>query len=99
MMWFFAVLIVLIIGAVVVVASGEGAPLAREYGDAPDVLVPDGEITAADLRSVRFNTALRGYRASEVDALLDRLARQLDAPKPPAAGSVTEETDSGTMGE
>ena len=73
MMWFFAVLIVLIIGAVVVVAGGEGAPLAREYGDDPDVVVPDGPIRGADLRDVRFNTAVRGYRVDEVDALLDRL--------------------------
>ena len=30
------------------------------------------------LRALRFNTAARGYRASEVDALIDRLAAQLD---------------------
>lgn len=110
MMWFFAVLIVLIIGAVVVVAGGEGAPLAREYGDEPDVVVPDGPISGADLRAVRFNTAVRGYRADEVDALLDRLARQLDEglDAPAAAtdtqndappGVETPESDSGTMGE
>lgn len=100
MMWFFAVLIVLIIGAVVVVAGGEGAPLAREYGDRPDVVVPDGPITGADLRALRFNTAVRGYRADEVDALLDRLARQLDAQAGGDApsGPETGETDSGTMG-
>jgi DivIVA domain-containing protein len=28
---------------------------------------------------VRFTTALRGYRMSEVDALLERLADELDA--------------------
>jgi len=27
---------------------------------------------------VRFSTALRGYRMSEVDALLDRLAAEID---------------------
>jgi DivIVA domain-containing protein len=31
---------------------------------------------------VRFSTAVRGYRASEVDALLERLAEQLDASPP-----------------
>jgi DivIVA domain-containing protein len=37
----------------------------------------DRALTAHDLRSVRFSTALRGYRMSEVDALLDRLAAEL----------------------
>ena len=29
---------------------------------------------------MRFGTALRGYRMSEVDALLDRLAAEMDPP-------------------
>ena len=91
MMWFFAVLVVLAIGAVAVVASGIGAPLARSYDDRRDVAVPaDRPLTAADLRGLRFTTAVRGYRASEVDGLLDRLATQLE-------GSTTPESGSGTL--
>ncbi|MGI9155953.1 MAG: DivIVA domain-containing protein [Marmoricola sp.] len=83
MMWFFAVLIVLLIGAVAVVAAGGGDAMAEEYDDRPDVRVQaDGPLTAEDLRGVRFTTALRGYRAAEVDALLARLARELDDPAP-----------------
>lgn len=79
MMWFLAVLVVLTIGGVAVVAAGAGAPLSREYDDRPDAVVPaTGPITGHDLRAVRFSTAVRGYRASEVDALLARLATQLD---------------------
>jgi DivIVA domain-containing protein len=90
MMWFFAVLIVLAIGGVAVVASGFGAPLARAYDDRPDAVVPaDRALTGADLRAVRFSTVVRGYRASEVDALLDRLASQLDGSTPPGSGSGT----------
>jgi len=90
MMWFFAVLIVLALGAVAVVASGVGAPLAREYDDRPDAVVPVGRpLTAADLQAVRFSTALRGYRASEVDALLERLATQLGTSNSPESGSGT----------
>lgn len=92
MMWFFAVLIVLAIGGVAVVAAGQGAPLARVYDDRPDVVVPDDRaLTGDDLREVRFTTAVRGYRASEVDALLERLAAQLDGSPPPGS-------DSGSMG-
>ena len=89
-MWFFAVLIVLAIGGVAVVASGHGAPLAPAYDDRPDAVVPtDRPLTGDDLRAVRFSTAVRGYRASEVDALLERLAAQLDASPPPESGSGT----------
>lgn len=91
MMWFFAILVVLALGGVAVVASGYGAPLARVHPDRPDVRVPSGRLSGADLRQVRFSTAVRGYRMDEVDALLSRLAAQLeeDAPRaeeqPPGA--------------
>ncbi|MFL6024914.1 MAG: DivIVA domain-containing protein [Marmoricola sp.] len=79
MTWVFALVIVLVVGAVAVVAAGAGGSMATEYDDRPDALVPaDGPLTAADLKSIRFSTAVRGYRASEVDALLNRLAVQLD---------------------
>lgn len=75
MMWFFAILVVLLLGAVAVVAAGKGEPLAPEFDDRPDALVPaDRPLVADDLRRVRFSVAFRGYRMSEVDALLARLA-------------------------
>jgi DivIVA domain-containing protein len=84
MMWFFAVLIVLAMGGIALVASGRGAPLAEVYDDRPDATVPaTGQLAAEDLRRVRFSIALRGYRMSEVDALLDRLAGQLETPLGP----------------
>lgn len=79
MTWFLACLIVLAIGGVAVVAVGRGDAMAEVYDDRPDVRVQaDGPLTPSDLRGVRFSTALRGYRASEVDALIDRLARELE---------------------
>jgi DivIVA domain-containing protein len=79
-MWLFAVLIVLALGGVAAVAAGRGAPLAEEYDDRPDAVVPaTGPLSADDLRRVRFSLAFRGYRMSEVDALLDRLAREREA--------------------
>lgn len=80
MTWFFAILVVLAMGGVAVVASGRGGSLAEEYDDRPDVRVPaDGPLTGDDVRSVRFSLGFRGYRMSEVDTLLARLAAQLDA--------------------
>ena len=75
MTWLFAVLVVLLLGGVAVVAAGKGTPLAEEFDDRPDAVVPaDRPLGAEDLRKVRFSIALRGYRMSEVDALLARLA-------------------------
>ena len=85
MMWVLAVVVVAVMGAAAVVATGRGGGMAEVFDDRPDARVPaDGPLTAADLRQVRFTTALRGYRMAEVDALLDRLAAELDrAPEDP----------------
>ena len=80
MMWLFAILIVLAMGGVALVASGRTGALPEEYDDRPDVRVPAGRLRGSDLRSVRFSLAFRGYRMSEVDTLLARLADQLDEP-------------------
>ena len=77
MMWFFAVLIVLAMAGVAAVAAGKGAPLAPADDDRPGAGIPaEGPLSADDLRRARFSLAFRGYRMSEVDALLDRLARE-----------------------
>ncbi|MGH3348046.1 MAG: DivIVA domain-containing protein [Nocardioides sp.] len=80
MMWVFAILLVLALGGIAVVAAGRGTPMAHAYDDRPDAVVPaTGPLSADDLRRVRFSLAFRGYRMSEVDALLDRLASERDA--------------------
>ena len=92
MTWFFAFVVVAVVGAVVVAASGPGGGLAPVYDDRPDARIPaDGPLTASDLREVRFSTAFRGSRMSEVDALLDRLAA--DAAGPAASGAAPETRD------
>jgi DivIVA domain-containing protein len=79
-MWVFAILAVLLIGAIMVVATGRGGSMLRVERDRPDSVVPlDRPLTSRDLRQVRFAAALRGYRTDEVDSLLDRLAEELEA--------------------
>ncbi len=95
MTWFFAFVIVALMGVIAVVATGRGGTMAEVYDDRPDSRVQaDGPLTAQDLRRVRFSTALRGYRMSEVDALLDRLAAErdvvADVDDPPVGESDTE---------
>lgn len=101
MMWFFAVLVVLAMGGVAAVAAGYGAPLAEEYDDRPDASVPaDGPLTGGDVRRARFTSALLGYRKSEVDTLLRRIAAELDAAaapdQEPGPGDTPEATSEGT---
>ena len=79
MIWLFAILVVVVMGVVAVVAVGRGGSMAESFDDRHDARVPaDGPLTAADLRRVRFTTAFRGYRMSEVDTLLDRLAVEME---------------------
>jgi DivIVA domain-containing protein len=80
MLWFFAFVIVALLGAVAVIATGRGGTMGEVFDDRPDSRVQaEGPLTADDLARVRFSTALRGYRMSEVDALLDRLTAELEA--------------------
>ncbi len=61
------------------VASGRGGSMAPAYDDRPDLALPeDRTLEAHDLRRVRFPLALRGYRMSDVDTLLARLATELE---------------------
>lgn len=88
MMWLFAILIVLAMGGIAMIASGRGGSMAPAYDDRPDVALPtDRPLGAQDLRTVRFPLAVRGYRMSEVDALLARLATEIeDRPGPDHPG-------------
>jgi DivIVA domain-containing protein len=98
--WFFAILVVLAMGGVAVVASGRGGSLPEEYDDRPDVRVPaTGPLTADDVRGVRFSLGLRGYRMSEVDALLERLAAQLDERPEPGSDAGPDRPDARGDGE
>lgn len=97
MIWLFAAVAVLALGAIAVVASGRGEPMREVEADrAPFTLAGTGAGVAADLsgddlREVRFSTAVRGYRMDEVDALLARLAAQLER----AERDFVDETPSG----
>ncbi len=83
MIWLTTIVVVLVLGGIALVAAGRGAPMTEEYDDRPDVVVPAGDLRSEDLRRVRFGVTFRGYRMTEVDALLDRLAAQLDEAERP----------------
>ena len=41
------------------------------------VPLPDDQLTPDDIDALRFDTAMRGYRMSQVDAVIDRLRREI----------------------
>jgi DivIVA domain-containing protein len=57
---------------------GRGEELAPLPPGATPTRLPAGEIDGDDVRELRFQQALRGYRMDEVDWVLDRLADELD---------------------
>ena len=69
------VLAVLFVAAVV--ATRDDELLVDAPPDAPDLALPPGRLQADDLRRVRFGVTVRGYRMSEVDAVLERLCAEL----------------------
>ncbi len=78
--WLWVLVLVVVIGAIAVVAARREQPMSEPSEDRPDRAVPTGRaLTSDDLDAVRFTTALRGYRMDEVDALIDQLRADLIA--------------------
>ncbi len=57
---------------------GRGEELPALPRDATPTWLPNGPIAGDHLRTVRFSQVLRGYRMSEVDWTLQRVAAELD---------------------
>ncbi|MCE3554153.1 DivIVA domain-containing protein [Pseudonocardia sp. RS11V-5] len=75
-------LVVAVVAAVVFVLAalvfGRGEELAPLAPGATPTRLPADAVHGADVRDLRFQQALRGYRMGEVDWVLDRLAEELD---------------------
>ena len=69
--------VVLVLFVAAVVATREDQAMADAPQDLPDLALPDGPLRAQDIAALRFSMAPRGYRMSEVDAVLERLAAEL----------------------
>ena len=57
---------------------GRGEELAPLAPDATPTRLPSHGIRGEDIRELRFPQAVRGYRMTEVDWLIDQLAQTLD---------------------
>jgi len=58
---------------------GRGEELAPLPPGATPTRLPEAGVTGEDVRALRFQQAVRGYKMSEVDWALRRLAGELDA--------------------
>lgn len=76
-------LVVLILVGVVLfglgsVLFGRGEPLPPLPRATTATALPASGVTGADVDAVKFTQTVRGYKASEVDWVLDRLGQELD---------------------
>ncbi|MFD6857438.1 DivIVA domain-containing protein [Rhodococcus sp. NPDC060090] len=76
------VLVIVVVGAalffVATVVFGRGEALAPIPPGTTATVLPASEVTGTDVRDLRFQQTLRGYKMGEVDWALDRLAREID---------------------
>lgn len=80
MEWFIAAVAVVALGVAAVVAAGGGGSMAKDpVRDTYAMTVSDEPLDAGAVRGLRFGVALRGYAMDQVDAVLDRLAAELEA--------------------
>jgi DivIVA domain-containing protein len=74
----------LVVVVALLAADGEpshgGGHMSEPVPDRPDLALPTEQFIAPrDLDQVRFTVGFRGYRMDQVDDVLDRLAREVEA--------------------
>ena len=57
---------------------GRGEEMAPLPAGTTATVLPERDVRGADVRELRFQQVVRGYKASEVDWALDRLATEID---------------------
>ncbi|PRY46798.1 DivIVA domain-containing protein [Umezawaea tangerina] len=74
--------VMVLVAAVVFLLSalvfGRGEELAPLPPGASPTRLPPADVTSNDVRNLRFQQVLRGYKMTEVDWALDRLATEVD---------------------
>ncbi len=97
MIWvFFTVIAVLLIGAVAALVTGRLGydPMAEATTTQSTPTLTDG-FASDEISAVRFDTALRGYRMDQVDAVLDRLQARIAELESPSDAGLESPSDAG----
>lgn len=92
MVWILCGGIIVIIGLAVLAASGKFGQVPAVVDDRPVPDLPEGDLSADDVRGARFAVVARGYSMRQVDELVDRLVAQMEVAQRPASTSVDEST-------
>ncbi len=91
----YLVIMVAVAGALFLAASlvfGRGEELAPLPAGHTATVLPEHGVDGAAVRALRFQQVVRGYKASEVDWALERLALEIDALRDElGAGAVAEQ--------
>lgn len=78
MKWFILLVgIVVLCGVVALLLGYVGGGMGRTTTTLSHEPLPEDELSDADVEQLRFDVGLRGYRMSEVDAVIGRLRRAL----------------------
>ncbi|MCA1837083.1 MAG: DivIVA domain-containing protein [Actinobacteria bacterium] len=96
----YLVVMVLVAAVVFLLASilfGRGEELPALPPGASPTRLPESGVTAEDLRGVRFQQVVRGYKMSEVDWVLERVGAELDELRARVA-ELEDEHDSSSTG-
>lgn len=79
---FYLVVMAAVGGALFLVASmvfGRGEELAPLPAGYTAAVLPERDVQGQDVRALKFQQVVRGYKASEVDWALEQLAVEIDA--------------------
>jgi DivIVA domain-containing protein len=78
MTWAIAVLVIAVLGVAAAIAAGRVGEMKPEpVHDLYRADLPDHPLTSSDVAELRFGVTLRGYAMEQVDAVLDRLSREI----------------------
>ncbi|MGL4831463.1 MAG: DivIVA domain-containing protein [Propionibacteriaceae bacterium] len=78
MPWIIAAVAVLIFGLAALAATGKLGELPKPDDDTYAPTLPATALTPDDLRKLTFGVTVRGYDMAQVDAVLERLASELE---------------------
>ena len=88
-----AAVIGLVVFGIAVFVFGRGEQMAALSPRTSPTELPDRDLTADDVRKVRFAMAFRGSRMSDVDWALEKMADELDRLRAEVAGLSGGDTD------
>ncbi|KGI69383.1 DivIVA domain-containing protein [Mycolicibacterium rufum] len=89
------VLVGIVLFAIGSVLFGRGEVLPPLPQATTATVLPATDVTGADVDALKFTQTLRGYKASEVDWVLERLGREIDDLRDELAALRTRETAGG----